>query len=73
MLMLWYYSEGLVRTAFQCLQLVVTDYLPVLPCGCIPHGIDTVAKFARQKQELNVALSAIGLMVSGLIDHISLN
>ncbi|ODN01672.1 Protein MON2 [Orchesella cincta] len=55
------HSEGLVRTAFQCLQLVVTDYLPVLPCGCIPHAIDTVAKFARQKQELNVALSAIGL------------
>lgn len=52
-----------MRTAFQCLQLVVTDYLPVLPCGCIPHAIDTVAKFARQKQELNVALSAIGLMV----------
>ena len=55
------HSEGLVRSAFQCLQLVVTDYLPVLPCGCLPQSIDTVAKFARQKQELNVALSAIGL------------
>jgi len=55
------HGEGLVRAAFQCLQLVVTDYLPVLPVGSLPAAIATVGKFGAQKAELNVALSAVGL------------
>lgn len=58
-----FYSEHLVRLAFQCLQLVVTDFLPLMPWGCLPLTVDTAAKFGSQTQELNISLTAIGLMV----------
>ena len=59
-----YFSEHLVRLAFQCLQLVVTDFLPLMPWACLPLTVDTAAKFGSQTQELNISLTAIGLMVS---------
>jgi len=49
--------------AFQCLQLVVTDFLPVMPWRCLPLCVDTAAKFGSQTQELNISLTAVGLMV----------
>jgi len=55
-------GENLIRSAFQCLQLVVTDYLPILPCNCLPLAVETTCKFGSQTQELNVSLTAIGLM-----------
>lgn len=58
------FSEHLVRLAFQCLQLVVTDFLPLMPWACLPLTVDTAAKFGSQTQELNISLTAIGLMVS---------
>jgi hypothetical protein len=56
--------EALTRVAFQCLQLVVTDFLPVMPWRCLPLCVDTAAKFGFQNQELNISLTAVGLMVS---------
>uniref|UniRef100_A0A0N7ZAU2 Protein MON2 homolog n=1 Tax=Scylla olivacea TaxID=85551 RepID=A0A0N7ZAU2_SCYOL len=56
------HSEHLVRLAFQCLQLVVTDFLPLMPWSCLPLTVDTAAKFGSQTQELNISLTAIGLM-----------
>ena len=50
--------------AFQCLQLVVTDFLPVMPCNCLPLCVNTTAKFGSQTQELNISLTAVGLMVN---------
>ena len=58
-------SENLIRVAFQCLQLVVTDFLPVMPWRCLPLCVDTAAKFGSQTQELNISLTAVGLMVCG--------
>jgi len=55
--------ENSIRSAFQCLQVVVTDYLPVLPRNCLPLTVETTCKFGTQTQELNVSLTAIGLMV----------
>ncbi|KAI9558503.1 hypothetical protein GHT06_015291 [Daphnia sinensis] len=55
-------GENSVRSAFQCLQLVVTDYLPVLPWNCLPLAVETTGKFGSQTQDLNVSLTAIGLM-----------
>lgn len=55
--------EHSIRSAFQCLQLVDTDYLPVLPWNCLPLAVETTGKFGSQTQELNVSLTAIGLMV----------
>lgn len=57
------YSESLIRIAFQCLQLVVTDFLPVMPWRCLPLCVNTAAKFGSQTQELNISLTAVGLMV----------
>ncbi|XP_069945836.1 protein MON2 homolog isoform X3 [Cherax quadricarinatus] len=56
------HSEHLIRLAFQCLQLVVTDFLPLMPWACLPLTVDTAAKFGSQTQELNISLTAIGLM-----------
>ena len=56
-------SEKLVQTAFQSLQLVVTDFLPIIPCCYLDNVVDVAAKFGLQKQELNVSLTAIGLLV----------
>lgn len=58
-----HHGEPLIRIAFQCLQLVITDFLPVMPFRCLPLCINTAAKFGSQSQELNISLTAIGLMV----------
>lgn len=57
------HGEVLIRIAFQCLQLVVTDFLPVMPWRCLPLCVNTAAKFGSQNQELNISLTAVGLMV----------
>ena len=55
-------SDILVRSAFQCLQLVFTDFLPTIPYRCYPLCVETATKFGSQKAELNVSLTAIGLL-----------
>lgn len=55
-------GENLIRIAFQCLQLVVTDFLPIMPWRCLPLCVDTVSKFGSQTQDLNISLTAVGLM-----------
>lgn len=57
------FREILIKIAFQCLQLVVTDFLPVMPWRCLPLCVNTAAKFGSQTQELNISLTAVGLMV----------
>ncbi|KAB0801130.1 hypothetical protein PPYR_05484 [Photinus pyralis] len=57
-----HHGENLIRIAFQCLQLVITDFLLVMPWRCLPICVDTVAKFGSQTQELNISLTAVGLM-----------
>lgn len=57
-------SESLIRTAFQCLQLVVTDFLPTMPCTCLQIVVDVAGSFGLQNQELNISLTSIGLLVS---------
>ena len=56
------HSDILVRSAFQCLQLVFTDFLPAIPYRCYPICVETATKFGSQKAELNVSLAAIGLL-----------
>lgn len=56
------HSENLIRIAFQCLQLIVTDFLPLMPWRCLPLCLETTSKFGSQPQELNISLTAIGLM-----------
>lgn len=65
-------GETLIRSAFQCLQLVVADYPPMMPCNCLQLCVDTAAKFGSQNQELNVSLAAIGLLWN-IADHLYQN
>uniref|UniRef100_A0A8C5PWF3 Protein MON2 homolog n=1 Tax=Leptobrachium leishanense TaxID=445787 RepID=A0A8C5PWF3_9ANUR len=55
-------GEGLIRTAFQCLQLVVTDFLPTMPCTCLQIVVEVAGSFGLQNQELNISLTSIGLL-----------
>ncbi|XP_018610506.2 protein MON2 homolog isoform X2 [Scleropages formosus] len=55
-------GEALIRTAFQCLQLVVTDFLPTMPCMCLHSVVDVAGSFGLQNQELNISLTSIGLL-----------
>ena len=50
------------RSAFQCLQLVFTDFLPTIPYRCYPLCVETASKFGSQRAELNVSLTAVGLL-----------
>ena len=44
------HSDILVRSAFQCLQLVFTDFLPTIPYRCYPLCVETATKFGSQKE-----------------------
>uniref|UniRef100_A0A8C7CJ74 Protein MON2 homolog n=1 Tax=Oncorhynchus kisutch TaxID=8019 RepID=A0A8C7CJ74_ONCKI len=55
-------GESLIRTAFQCLQLVVTDFLPTMPCAGLQIVVDVAGSFGLQNQELNISLTSIGLL-----------
>jgi len=56
------HNEAVVKTAFQGLQLVLTDFLPLAPHNCLPLAVDTAAKFGSQTQDLNISLTAVGLL-----------
>ncbi|XP_063438367.1 protein MON2 homolog isoform X1 [Mytilus trossulus] len=55
-------GEKLIQTAFQSLQLVVTDFLPIIPCQYLQVCVEVAAKFGLQHQELNISLTSIGLL-----------
>ncbi|VDP89643.1 unnamed protein product [Echinostoma caproni] len=54
----------LILVAFQCFKLIVTDYLSSLSPDCYAACVATAARFGHQKQDLNIALTAIGHIVS---------
>lgn len=58
------FSDVITRLAFQSLQLVVTDYLPIIPCWCLQVLVEVVGKFGLQPNEINISLTAIGLLVN---------
>ncbi|KAG9288486.1 hypothetical protein G9A89_015692 [Geosiphon pyriformis] len=55
-------STGLVRVAFPCLQLICTDFLALLSPECLRKCIDTLGSFGLQMDDLNISLTAIGLL-----------
>lgn len=62
-------TENLIRVAFQCLQSILSDYLNMMDCECIVLLIAAIVKFASQLQDLNVSLTAIGLLWN-FADHL---
>jgi hypothetical protein len=65
-------TENLIRVAFQCLQGIVSDYMSQLDCECIILIIAAIVKFASQLHDLNVSLTAIGLLWN-VADHLHQN
>ncbi|GJJ78482.1 hypothetical protein EMPS_10841 [Entomortierella parvispora] len=55
-------SAGLVRIAFPCLQLICTDFLSLLNAKNMQLCIDTLAAFGHQTEDLNIALTSVGLL-----------
>jgi len=58
------HSEALIRSAFQCLQLVVTDcdFLSMIRAQYLSLVINVVSKFGSQEQDLNISLTAVVLL-----------
>ena len=63
--------DGLVRTAFASLQLVVSDFLHSVPPSSLLQCINAAAKFGNQKIELNISLTAVEILwnISDFIFH----
>lgn len=55
-------TDNLIRIAFQCLQGVVSDYMAQIDSECVILIIAAIVKFATQLHDLNVSLTAIGLL-----------
>lgn len=55
-------SSGLVRVAFPSLQLICTDFLSLLSPECLKQCINTLGAYGLQMDDLNISLSAIGLL-----------
>lgn len=49
-------SPKLVRTAYDSLQLVASDFLGLLPASCLLEMIESFSKFAAQNEEFNISL-----------------
>lgn len=55
-------SMGLVRIAFSSLQLICTDFLSLLNPDSLRQCIATLGCFSTQKDDLNISLTAVGLL-----------
>ncbi|CAI2181355.1 20085_t:CDS:10 [Funneliformis geosporum] len=55
-------TSGLVRVAFPCLQLICSDFLSLLSPECLKQCINTLGAFGLQMDDLNISLTAIGLL-----------
>uniref|UniRef100_A0A2A4JET4 Uncharacterized protein n=1 Tax=Heliothis virescens TaxID=7102 RepID=A0A2A4JET4_HELVI len=57
-----HHSEQLIRSAFQCAQVVAGDLLGCAGPRCLRQVLAAAAAFATQVKELNISLTAVGLM-----------
>ncbi|KAJ3021237.1 hypothetical protein HKX48_008942 [Thoreauomyces humboldtii] len=57
-------APGLVRVAFPCLQLICTDFLSLLNPTVLHQCIEALGSFGAQADDLNISLTAIGLLWS---------
>lgn len=62
-------QAGIIRAAFPAVQLICTDFLPLLDADCLSSCVEAVACFGAQNEDLNVTLSAVGLTWT-VSDHI---
>ncbi|BGP03886.1 Endocytosis and vacuole integrity protein [Rhodotorula toruloides] len=62
-------SAVLVRTSFPSLQLICTDFLDALDVAELRDCITTLSEFGKQAEDVNVALTAGGL-IWGVSDNV---
>ena len=55
-------APELVPYCFRIVQLITTDYITDLPDACLMQLIHTAGSFAQQPADLNISLTAIGLL-----------
>ncbi|KAI9487745.1 MAG: hypothetical protein EXX96DRAFT_615499 [Benjaminiella poitrasii] len=53
---------GLIKVAFSSLQLICTDFLSLLSPDCLRQCIATLGSFGMQSDDLNISLTAVGLL-----------
>ncbi|EFR03727.1 hypothetical protein MGYG_06723 [Nannizzia gypsea CBS 118893] len=51
-------SQKLLRTAFDSLQLIASDFLSLLPAPCLLELVGCFYNFASQKEDFNISLTA---------------
>ncbi|RKF56389.1 Protein MON2-like protein [Erysiphe neolycopersici] len=71
-------SGKIIRSAFNSLQLICSDFLSSLPDNCFIILIDTLFKFCSQNDDLNISLTTVTFFwdisdfISGKADSFSL-
>ncbi|KZT52790.1 hypothetical protein CALCODRAFT_475492 [Calocera cornea HHB12733] len=63
-------DSALIRVAFSSLKLICSDYLPSLSVEQLRLCITTLVTFGQQKEDLNIALTAAGGLLSNLADFV---
>eukprot|EP00730_Choanoeca_flexa_P004338 TRINITY_DN11663_c0_g1_i1.p1 TRINITY_DN11663_c0_g1~~TRINITY_DN11663_c0_g1_i1.p1 ORF type:complete len:1268 (+),score=326.03 TRINITY_DN11663_c0_g1_i1:194-3805(+) len=48
-----------VRLAFECMQMIITDFQHTVPSRCFPLLLSSLGLFGRQEAAVNVALTAV--------------
>ncbi|RDW66292.1 hypothetical protein BP6252_09927 [Coleophoma cylindrospora] len=72
-------SARLIRSAFNSLQLICSDFLSSLPSSCFLILVDTLYKFCTQDDDLNISLTTVTFFwvlsdfISGRTDSFSLS
>lgn len=61
--------KTLIKHAFPCLQLIITDFLGSLSPPALLRCIQTAAAITTQSEDLNISLTAVGLLWT-LCDYI---
>ncbi|XP_075500953.1 uncharacterized protein LOC142539404 isoform X2 [Primulina tabacum] len=55
-------EKDLITLGFQSLRVIMNDGLPTVPTDCLPVCIDVTGAYCTQKTELNISLTAVGLL-----------
>ncbi|KAL3843987.1 hypothetical protein ACJIZ3_001390 [Penstemon smallii] len=55
-------EKDLITLGFQSLRVIMNDGLSYIPADCLHECIDVTGAYSAQKTELNISLTAIGLL-----------
>nr|XP_011466433.1 PREDICTED: protein MON2 homolog [Fragaria vesca subsp. vesca] len=55
-------DKELITLGFQCLRVIMNDGLSTIPADCLQVCVDVTGAYSAQKTELNISLTAIGLL-----------